>query len=109
MLTDKKLRLTNPISSDLDTLRTSIFSNILTHCKNNIDRGYKNLMLFEVGPVFSGINPGDQSVVAGALRLGHKIEKSWIEKNALANVYDVKSDAIFVLLDLGMDNFYLCL
>ena len=103
LLTDKKLRLTNPISSDLDTLRTSIFSNILTHCKNNIDRGYKNLMLFEVGPVFSGINPGDQSVVAGALRLGHKIEKSWIEKNALSNVYDVKSDAISVLLDLGIE------
>ncbi len=103
LLTDKKLRLTNPISSDLDTLRTSIFSNILTHCKNNIDRGYKNLMLFEVGPVFSGTNPGEQSVVAGALRLGHKIEKSWIEKNTLANVYDVKSDAISVLLDLGMD------
>ena len=103
LLTDKKLRLTNPISSDLDTLRTSIFSNILTHCKNNIDRGYKNLMLFEVGPVFSGINPGDQSVVAGALRLGHKIEKSWIEKNALSNVYDVKSDVISVLLDLGIE------
>src|SRR5210317_405339 len=103
LLTDKKLRLTNPISSDLDTLRTSIFSNILTHCKNNIDRGYKNLMLFEVGPVFSGINPGDQSVVAGALRLGHKIEKSWIEKNALSNVYDFKSDAISVLLDLGIE------
>ena len=103
LLTDKKLRLTNPISSDLDTLRTSIFSNILTHCKNNIDRGHKNLMLFEVGPVFSGINPGDQSVVAGALRLGHKIEKSWIEKNALSNVYDVKSDAISVLLDLGIE------
>ncbi len=103
LLTDKKLRLANPISSDLDTLRTSIFSNILTHCKNNIDRGYKNLMLFEVGPVFSGINPGDQSVVAGALRLGHKIEKSWIEKNALSNVYDVKSDAISVLLDLGIE------
>ena len=103
LLTDKKLRLTNPISSDLDTLRTSIFSNILTHCKNNIDRGYKNLMLFEIGPVFNGINPGDQSVVAGALRLGHKIEKSWIEKNALSNVYDVKSDAISVLLDLGIE------
>ena len=103
LLTDKKLRLTNPISSDLDTLRTSIFSNILTHCKNNIDRGYKNLMLFEIGPVFNGINPGDQSIVAGALRLGHKIEKSWIEKNALSNVYDVKSDAISVLLDLGIE------
>ena len=103
LLTDKKLRLTNPISSDLDTLRTSIFSNILTHCKNNIDRGYKNLMLFEIGPVFNGINPGDQSVVAGALRLGHKIEKSWIEKNALSNVYDVKSDVISVLLDLGIE------
>ena len=103
LLTDKKLRLTNPISSDLDTLRTSIFSNILTHCKNNIDRGYKNLMLFEVGPVFNGINPGDQSIVAGALRLGHKIEKSWIEKNALSNVYDVKSDVISVLLDLGIE------
>ena len=102
MFSKKKLRLANPISSDLDTLRTSGFSNILIHSKNNVDRGYKNLMLFEVGPNFIGTKPGEQQVVATAMKMGNKVEKSWIEKSNLYNVFDIKSDLLLVLADLGI-------
>ena len=103
LFTDKKLRLVNPISSDLDTLRTSTFSNLLIHSRNNIDRDYKNLMIFEVGPVFHGKQPGQQSTVAAGIRIGNKIEKTWTEKNAGSTAYDSKSDVLQVLTDLGFD------
>ena len=102
--TDKKLRLVNPISSDLDTLRTSIFSNLLIHSKNNIDRDYKNLMLFEVGPVFKGLKPGEQQSVAAGVRIGNKVEKSWKEKTESSTAFDVKADVLKVLIDLGIDS-----
>ena len=101
--TDKRLRLINPISSDLDSLRTSIFSNLLIHSKNNVDRDFKNLMLFEIGPVFKGSKPGEQNVVAGGVRIGNKMEKSWKEKTELSSAYDSKSDVLKVLRDLGFD------
>jgi phenylalanyl-tRNA synthetase beta chain len=101
---DKKLRLINPISSDLDTLRTSMFSNLLIHSKNNVDRGHKNLMLFEVGPIFKGKKPGQQNTVATGILMGNKIEKNWIKKTESFNAYDSKSDVLQILTDLGIDS-----
>ena len=101
---DKKLRLVNPISSDLDSLRTSIFSNLLIHSKNNIARDYKNLMLFEIGPVFQGLKPGEQKLVASGVRIGNKVEKSWKVKTETSTAFDVKADVLKVLIDLGIDS-----
>jgi len=101
---DKKLRLINPISSDLDTLRTSMFSNLLIHAKNNADRGHKDLMLFEVGPVFKGKQPGQQNIFASGIVMGDKIEKNWMMKTQAFNAYDSKSDVIQILIDLGIDS-----
>ena len=51
------LHIFNPISTDLNVLRRSIFSNLLFYLKRNHDRGYQDIALFEIGPVFYGKNP----------------------------------------------------
>ncbi len=76
---------------------------MLIHSKNNVDRDFKNLMLFEIGPVFKGSKPGEQNIVAGGVRIGNKMEKSWKEKTELSSAYDSKSDVLKVLRDLGFD------
>ena len=50
------LYIQNPISSDLNVLRRSIFSNLLFYLKKNQDRGFKDISLFEIGPIFFGKN-----------------------------------------------------
>ena len=50
---EKEIEIFNPISNDLNVLRRSIFSNLSLHLKKNQDRGYEDLSLFEIGPVFS--------------------------------------------------------
>ena len=62
----KEIEITNPISSDLNVLRRSIFSNLIIYLKKNQDRGYPDLSLFEIGPTFSGNKPGEQQIVLGA-------------------------------------------
>jgi phenylalanyl-tRNA synthetase beta chain len=49
-----EIRLSNPISSDLDVLRSSLYSNLMIGAKKNIHRNFEDLMLFEIGPVFQG-------------------------------------------------------
>ena len=49
---EKEISILNPISTDLDVLRRSIFSNLASHLKKNQDRGYEDLSLFEIGPTF---------------------------------------------------------
>ncbi len=99
---ENPITILNPISSDLDVLRRSIFSNLADHLKRNQDRGYEDLSLFEIGPTFFGKNPGDQQTVVGALRSGKVNRKSWIEKERDVDVFDIKSDLIKTLIELGV-------
>ncbi len=99
---EKEISILNPISSDLDVLRRSIFSNLAIHLKKNQDRGYEDISLFEIGPSFFGKNPGEQQIVVGALRSGKVGRKSWIEKDRDVDVFDIKSDAVKTLIELGV-------
>ena len=89
---EKEIPILNPISSDLNVLRRSIFSNLSLYLKKNQDRGYEDVSLFEIGPVFFGKNPGEQQIVVGALKSGKVGRKSWIEKERKIDVFDIKSD-----------------
>ncbi|MDC0426684.1 phenylalanine--tRNA ligase subunit beta [Pelagibacteraceae bacterium] len=100
---EKEIKIFNPISSDLNVLRRSIFSNLSIHLKKNQDRGNEDLSLFEVGPTFFGKNPGEQQTVVGAIKSGVVGRKSWLEKSRNVDVFDVKSDTIRTLVELGVD------
>ncbi len=99
---EKGIEIFNPISSDLNVLRRSIFSNLAIHLKKNQDRGYEDVSLFEIGPVFFGKNPGEQQIVVGGLKSGKIGRKSWIEKERNIDVYDIKSDLVKTLIELGI-------
>ena len=99
---EKEIPIFNPISYDLDVLRRSIFSNLSVHLKKNQDRGYEDLSLFEIGPTFFGKNPGEQQIVVGALKSGKINRKSWIDKERNVDVFDIKSDVIKTLIELGV-------
>ena len=100
---EKEIRIFNPISSDLDVLRRSIFSNISIYLKKNQDRGHGDLSLFEIGPTFFGKNPGEQQIVLGGLKSGKINRKSWLDKERNVDVFDIKSDVVKTLVELGIE------
>jgi len=100
---EKEIPIYNPISSDLDVLRRSIFSNLAIYLKKNQDRGYEDLSLFEIGPTFFGKNPGEQQIVVGGLKSGKINRKSWLDKERDVDIFDIKSDAIKTLVELGIE------
>ncbi len=97
----ENIKIINPISNDLDVLRNSIFSNLIVYLNKNLDRGIKDLSLFEIGPVFRGSNPGEQEIVVGGLRSGKISRLSWIEKERNVDVFDVKKDVVQSLVEAG--------
>ncbi len=99
----KEIQITNPISSDLNVLRRSIFSNLSICMKKNQDRGYLDLSLFEIGPTFFGNKPGEQQIVLGGLKSGVANRKSWDTKARNIDVFDVKADVIKTLKELGIE------
>ena len=100
---EDEIKIYNPISSDLDVLRRSIFSNLAIYLKKNQDRGYVDLSFFEIGPTFFGKNPGEQQIVIGGIKSGQVNRKSWSDKARNIDVFDVKSDTLRTLIELGLD------
>ena len=98
-----EIKLSNPISSDLDVLRSSLYSNLIIGAKKNIHRNFEDLMLYEIGPVFNGSKPGEQSTMIGAIKTGKYSRKNWIEKERNFDVFDIKNDALRTLNEIGID------
>tara|TARA_B110001454_G_scaffold189501_1_gene188138 strand:+ start:99 stop:2507 length:2409 start_codon:yes stop_codon:yes gene_type:complete len=98
---NKEIKIVNPISSDLNVLRNSIFSNLIIYLNKNLDRGFKDISLFEIGPIFSGSQPGQQQTLISGLRSGKVSRLSWLEKERLVDVFDVKRDVIQSLAEVG--------
>ena len=99
-----EIRLSNPISSDLDVLRSSLYSNLIISAKKNIHRNFEDLMLFEIGPVFKGSRPGEQFTMIGAIKTGKYSRKNWIEKERNFDVFDIKNDALRTLNEIGINS-----
>ncbi len=62
------LRVDNPISNDLNTMRPSALIHLLLAGQRNADKGYPGAALFELGPVFDGQAPNDQSLSLAGMR-----------------------------------------
>jgi phenylalanyl-tRNA synthetase beta chain len=99
----KEVNIVNPISLDLNVLRNSIFSNLIIYLSKNLDRGFKDISLFEIGPIFSGPKPGEQETVVCGLRAGKIARLNWLEKDRLVDVFDVKQDVVSSLVEAGFN------
>ena len=101
---NKEIKIVNPISSELGVLRNSIFSNLIMYMNKNLDRGFKDLSIFEIGPIFTGSNPGEQNTVVCGLSAGKRSRLSWIEKERNVDVFDVKRDVVQTLVEAGYNS-----
>ena len=88
----QEVKIINPISSDLNVLRSSLYPNLILFLKKNIDRGFENQSLFEIGPLFIGKKPGQQITIICGVR-----------KEDQLNIYDIKKDVVQTLVELGID------
>ena len=106
---NKEIRIVNPISSELDVLRNSIFPNLMFYIKKNLDRGLKDISLFEIGPVFSGNKPGEQSTVIGGIKCGKIFRHNWNANERIIDVFDLKKDLFQTLIESGFNknNFFI--
>lgn len=95
MLTDKPVvKIANPITTELDTLRNGLLYGLLTAVSSNEKRGYPDLNLFELGVVFDGDEPNMEHTSLCIVRTGATSPKHWMGRNRDVDVYDVKADLI---------------
>jgi phenylalanyl-tRNA synthetase beta chain len=95
------VRVDNPISSEMSHLRPDLLPGLLRAAARNQARGFMDLSLAEVGPAFSGGEPGEQHTQAAGIIVGHVAPRDPFGSRRPADIYDAKADAEAVLAALG--------
>ncbi|MEM6307055.1 MAG: phenylalanine--tRNA ligase subunit beta, partial [Pseudomonadota bacterium] len=93
--------LGNPISSDLSHMRPSLLPGLLHAAVRNQARGFADMALFEVGPVWYGGEPEDQETLVCGILVGHTGPKDVHGTRRGVDLYDAKADAEAILHTLG--------
>ncbi len=89
---DRVIVLKNPLSSEYDTMRTSLLPGLLKTAGLNLSKGQKPLKLFEVGSVYfvdsSGVRK--EKAVLSAIVLGPYELTPWKSRGGEYDFYDLK-------------------
>jgi phenylalanyl-tRNA synthetase beta chain len=94
---DPRLRLVNPIASDLDTMRPSILPNLIGAAGRNAARGAPDVALFEIGPIYRDPTDAGQMATATGLRTGQTGPRHWADRPRPVDAFDAKADALAAL------------
>jgi phenylalanyl-tRNA synthetase beta chain len=88
---ESALRLKNPISEDMSTMRTSLMPGLLMTLKYNMNRQRERVQLFESGVVFKKTDNGvaQPAMIAGVVA-GPRNPKSWTNGKDLFDFFDLK-------------------
>ena len=99
------LALANPIADNLSDMRPSLLPGLVRALAKNVDRGHGDVALFEVGQVFAGDEPQDQTTMAAGVRQGLARPggegRHWSHPAAAADTFDAKGDLGAVLAAVG--------
>jgi phenylalanyl-tRNA synthetase beta chain len=89
---EQVIALKNPLSSDYDTMRTSLLPGLLKTAGLNLSKGQKPLKLFEVGSVYSSGSTGlrTEKAVLSAIVLGPYEPTPWKPRGGEYDFYDLK-------------------
>jgi len=103
----RSIQISNPISEELGTLRTSLVPGLLQVAKWNKNRYLKDQKLFEIGNIFywqdreASAYQEEQKV--SLIRTGNASAGNWLEKPRAATFFDLKGDVFSLLSKLKLD------
>ena len=113
-LTGNPVKVSNPQNLDMEYLRTSLLPGALSIVSKNINKGEKNLALFEIGNVLNlidnktSINSFDDFTEKEKLVFvltGKKVEREWFAKTQSYDFYDLKGAVNSFLNKIALDYF----
>jgi phenylalanyl-tRNA synthetase beta chain len=87
------LPLANPLSSDMDVMRTSLLPGLLTSLARNIHRQQSRVRLFETGVAFLQKEGGlDEIPRLAGVACGDALPEQWGEPSRTLDFFDLKGD-----------------
>ncbi len=113
LFTSAPLKVKNPLSVELEVLRPSLLSTMLSAVAYNYNHGAERVQIFEIGTTFANsgdpssrtVVPGvDEKQVLGLLFSGNSVQQNWCEKERAVDIFDLKGAVQQLLACIGLDN-----
>jgi phenylalanyl-tRNA synthetase beta chain len=96
-------KVLNPIASNLDVMRTTLFGGLLDTLRTNVNRKQERVRIFEVGRCFTrGPDGYDQPRRIGGLAYGPAYPEQWGEAKRPVDFFDIKGDVEALAWPLGV-------
>jgi phenylalanyl-tRNA synthetase beta chain len=90
---EQPISVTNPISTDMSVMRTSLLPGLVSVLLHNVNRQQTRVRLFESGLQFhQTANTIDQTKHIAGLIYGAREQEGWINNSGLVDFYDIKGD-----------------
>jgi phenylalanyl-tRNA synthetase beta chain len=97
-----ELVLSNPISSEMSVMRSSLWPGMLLAASANASRQQDRIRLFEIGKSFHGkLGEHTEVVRIAGLCIGSVMPEQWDEKAQAVDFFDIKSDVCALLALTG--------
>jgi phenylalanyl-tRNA synthetase beta chain len=92
------LILSNPISSEMSVMRSSLLPGLVSSASANTARQQERVRLFEIGKSFHGTLEMPEEVVrVAAVACGAAVPEQWDIATQSVDFYDIKSDLVAIL------------
>ncbi len=93
-----ELVLSNPISSEMSVMRSSLLPGLVSSAAANIARQQERVRLFEIGKSFHGTLASPREVVRmAAVATGSAQPEQWGVRSQAIDFFDIKADLVAVL------------
>jgi len=98
MEVDPILVLSNPISSEMSVMRSSLWPGMLVATASNASRQQERIRLFEIGKSFHGtLDDHDEVVRIAGVCMGSAFPEQWGSKTQAIDFFDIKADVSALL------------
>ncbi len=91
-LHERALPLANPLSADLEVMRTALLPGLIETVSRNMRRQQDRVQLFETGTVFDQQDELVESLHVAAVVCGTYLPEQWGEKARKTDFFDLKGD-----------------
>ncbi len=103
---EKQTKLANPLSADLEVMRTTLWSGMLKAVASNMNRQQSRIRFFETGLSFIAKDEGlEQHKKLAGVITGSLYQEQWAADNRLVDFYDVKGDVEALLEQASAQEF----
>ncbi|HEM48833.1 MAG TPA: phenylalanine--tRNA ligase subunit beta, partial [Caldithrix sp.] len=106
------IKILNPISDDMTTMRPSLIPGLLKAISYNLNRNQSNIRFFEIGRIFKNYKENklpDQPYSLCVVMTGNRVAPNWDASEDQIDFYDIKGYMEVFLQKIFLDNFQLFL